>query len=478
MSFRVVSTKLTVGCLALGLTVLAGCSKSKSDSNTAVAGGTATENGGGTAAENGGGTTAENGGGAADEPGTSEGGSTSPGSAGTSPGSAGTSSLPTGSCPAGTLLKALGKTKLLIGGAMTDATAKLAPFDTRYLYLSGAFPDGDKPCTSCASGCTTGGTTCANTGPGCQWWGCWQFDKDPPGAYLRTFIATAKADGQIPMVSLYMILQASKVVEGPAEVTAANDPSVMTRYFDEFRFLLKQVGSDVALLHMEPDFWGYAEQLNPDPTKIPAAVASANPTDCKNLPNTIAGMGNCLVAMSHAYAPKAKIGLHASGWATKVDALLNSDPKVDISAIGTKTGAFVGAAAADADFVVIDAADRDAAWYKTQGKQTAWDDTNKTLPNFTQAFAWAKAVSIAAAKPVFWWQTPIGNQSLPNTDGKWKDNRLDYFMTHLDEVAAAQGFGVAFGAGLGGQTTFETDGGNGIAKVKAAAAAGGQNPCP
>ena len=469
MSRSVASTKLTVGCLAVAVVVLAGCRKSSSDPNAAAADGSAAANGGATASE-GGAQAAKNGGGPGDAPGTGGGGDTSPGGAGTS--------VPAGSCPAGTLLKALGKTKLLIGGAMTDATAKLAPFDTRYVYLSGSFPDGDKPCTSCATGCTTSGTTCANSGPGCQWWGCWQSDQDPPGAYLRSFIATAKADGQIPMVSLYMILQASKVVEGPAEVTAANDPSVMTRYFDEFRFLLKQVGSDVALVHVEPDFWGYAQQLNPDPTQIPAAVASANATDCKALPNTIAGMGNCLVAMSHAYAPNAKVGLHASGWGTKVDALLNSDPKVDVGAIGTMTGAFVGAAATSADFVVIDAADRDAAWYKTQGKQTAWDDTNKTLPNFTQAFAWAKAVSVAAKKPVFWWQTPIGNPSLPNTDGKWQDNRLDYFMTHLGEVAAAQGFGVAFGAGLGGQTTFETDGGNGIAKVKAAAAAGGQIPCP
>src|SRR5262249_54817295 len=161
------------------------------------------------------------------------------------------------------------------------------------------------------SGCKAGGQSCANSNPsGCPWWGCWQYDQDPPGAYLRDFISKAKADGQIPMITYYMILPASKVSEGSAEVTqAANDSAFMARYYADWKFVLAQVGSELSFLHIEPDFWGYAEQVNGDATQIQAAVASANPTDCGSLPNTIAGMGQCMIAMSKKYAPNAKVSL-------------------------------------------------------------------------------------------------------------------------------------------------------------------------
>jgi hypothetical protein len=95
-----------------------------------------------------------------------------------------------------------------------------------------------------------------------------------------------------------------------------------------------------------------------------------------------------------------------------------------------------------------------------------------------QAFSWAKGVGDTTGKPILWWQLPVGNMSQNNTTDHWKDNRVDYFMTHMDEVAAADGFGVAFGAGAGGQTTPSTDGGNLVSKVNAYSSAGGQSPCP
>ena len=80
------------------------------------------------------------------------------------------------------------------------------------------------------------------------------------------------------MITYYVLLQASGVAEGAAEVTKANDASFMARYYADFRFVTQQVGTNVALLHIEPDFWGYAEQVNENPTAIPAAVGAANAT--------------------------------------------------------------------------------------------------------------------------------------------------------------------------------------------------------
>jgi hypothetical protein len=385
-----------------------------------------------------------------------------------------------GNPPASCLAGALGNDHLLIGFSGDDAIASQAPFDARYQYLSGGIADGDGPCTSCLT-CTAQGTSCQNAGGGgCAWWGCWQYDQDPPGEYVRGFAATAKAANEIPMITWYQILQASRVVEGAAEVNqAATDATLMARYFADFRFMLQQIGTDEAFIHVEPDFWGYAEQLAGDPTSLPAAVATANPTDCGGQPNTIAGLGKCMVAMAHHYAPNAKIGLHASGWSTKRDVLTNADASLDIVGEANKTVAFLAAAGGDEmDFIVVDVSDRDAGYYDSIGRNTWWDDTNATLPNFTQAFTWMKAIGDGLHKPVIVWQIPLGNAQGTDTCNSYRDNRVDYLMTHTVDVVHANVALLAFGAGASCQTSPSSDGGNLVAKTNALAAAGGQPICP
>jgi len=381
-------------------------------------------------------------------------------------------------CIGAKVLSDLGKTHILAGASMADATAAKAKADLRYLYLSGGIFDGNAPCTSCASGCTTNGTSCANTA-GCAWWGCWQYDQDPPGAYVRGFVSTAKTNGQIPMFTYYQILQASGVTEGSAEVGAANNATFMARYFADFRFVLQNIGTDAALVHIEPDFWGYAEQVNSNPHLIPAAVASANSTDCTGTENSIAGLGRCMIAMARKYAPRVRIGLHASAWGTNMDVLANTSASFNVPAEAKKLADFlVECGAATSDFVVVDASDRDAGYYQSIGRATWWDATNATLPNFTQAFIWAKALAEEAGVGVLWWQLPVGNMSLSNTTNAWKDNRVDYFFGHVADLAASHSIGMAFGAGDGQQTTPESDGGNLVSKLNAYAASGGQVYCP
>ncbi len=383
------------------------------------------------------------------------------------------------SCLGSSLLGGLGKSKLLVGGTMQDATASSTPIDLRYIYISGNFADGAGPCTSCASGCTSKGQSCANNAGGCGWWGCWQYDKDPPGGYARAFVSTAKGAGQIPMFTYYTVLQSSGVKEGSPEVTQTSDATYMARYYADWRFLLKQIGKDVALLHIEPDFWGYAEQGGADPHSIPSAVASANATDCGGMENTLAGFGQCMIAMVRKYAPNAKVGLHASAWGTNMDVAMNTNPKFDVAGEAKKLATFLSAAGEkDADFVVVEASDRDAGYYQSIGQNRWWDDTNQKLPTFHQDLAWVKALTEALGKPAIYWQIPYGNMSQNQTANHWKDNRVDYFFAHMDEVAAAHAIGLAFGAGAGDQTTAESDGGNFIAKVKAYKAGAGQPLCP
>jgi hypothetical protein len=360
---------------------------------------------------------------------------------------------------------------------MAASTASSAPFDVQYQYISGGIAPGSGPCASCETNCNS------------SWWGCWQDMSQPPGQFVSNYVSSCAAETppQIAMFSYYQLLQSSGVAEGSAEVTqAATDVTFMTGYFADWRFLLQRVGQSVALLHIEPDFWGYAEQISEDPTSLPAAVATANPTDCASLPNTIAGMGKCMIAMTRTYAPHALVALHASAWSTNYDAINNSDPTLNVPAQAQLTATFLAACGeSSADFVVVETSDRDAGYYTCQNRDVWWDTTNTTLPDFTQAFTWSTALTTALGKPALYWQTPLGNLNMPagcpmsgQTQSTWQDNRVQYFFAHMDQLAAAHAVGAVFGAGASGQTTPETDGGYFLAQAKAYYAAGGQALCP
>jgi hypothetical protein len=282
------------------------------------------------------------------------------------------------------------------------------------------------------------------------------------------------------MLPYYQLLQASKVQEGGPEVNvAAKDQAFMARYLADWRVLMQAVGSTKTLVHIEPDFWGYAEQLNEDPHALPAAVASANPTDCGTQENSIAGMARCMIAMTRKYAPNAMVALHASSWGTKMPALYNKNPAFDLNGDATKLAAFLLKCGADqGDAIVLDIADRDAGLAQSQGNMNAWwDATNAALPHFHQGFAWMKILAENLKLPIVLWQIPIGNVGLANQNNVWRDNRLDYFFAHMDEVAAAHVAAIAYGGGIGGCTSAETDGGNFVAKMKAYAQSP-QKLCP
>jgi hypothetical protein len=396
-------------------------------------------------------------------------------------------------CIGSSMLTALGKSHLLVGVSTSDATAAQAPFDLRYIYLSGGLFDAPTPCSACGSLCVASGQACTS---GCAWWGCYD---SPPGDYASTFIQTCLADSpaQIPMFTYYEILQTAEATfsgfkEGASEVTqAATSTALMTRYYADWRFLLQAIGQHQALLHIEPDFWGYARQAG-SATATAAAVASANPTDCGSLPNTIAGMGQCLISMVRKYAPHAFVGLSASAWNVAGNTSRTTDVTTDAKALAT----FLAACGqTQADFLVVETSDRDAGYYQTvQSQDDWWDPTDTTLPDYAQDLTWIKALTEALGTPALYWQTPLGNAGQNNTANHYQDNRVDYFFggsaaqvesgaavtvpAHWSALAAAHVIGVAFGAGAGDQTMPDTDGGNLIAKTKAYVTGGGQALCP
>lgn len=376
--------------------------------------------------------------------------------------------------------------RLAVGYAGDPAAVGSLGFDLRYQYVAGVLaPDPAclDPARPRAAGCGT------------AWWGTWQWDQLPPGQFVRDFVAASASAGLRPMLTYYVILPAAQerlgIAEGTQEVTvAARDLALMTAYLADFRFLLRQIGDAAAIVHLEPDFWGYAQHAaraaGVDAHGLPARVASADPVDCGAAEESIAGLGRCMISMARQYAPNALVALHGSPWASGYDCVSNTSPSLDVAAEARATADFLLAAGAGcSDLVAVDVSDRDAGWYQRQTPpRNSWlDATDAVLPTFVQAFAWSHALADRAGRKVLWWQVPVGNMSLPNTcdasgNGTYQDNKLDYFFDHPDRVAGSGAAGMAFGAGAACQTTPENDGGHLAARAAALAAAGGQPLVP
>jgi hypothetical protein len=118
---------------------------------------------------------------------------------------------------------------------------------------------------------------------------------------------------------------------------------------------------------------------------------------------------------------------------------------------------FLGAlGAGDGDFLVADASDRDADWYRLvqNSPNHDWD-----VAKMSTFLGWVKTVSEKVGKPFLLWQLPLGNSYQDNTKNHYKDQRVELLFAHIGEVRDAHIVGLLFGSGEGDQTNVASDGG-------------------
>jgi hypothetical protein len=351
----------------------------------------------------------------------------------------------------------MGHSKLMVGFSGSSTAGDQAPFDMQYQYInSGKFSSYNH------AGCIAGTVSTSL----CSGWTAWQEDIPARGLFATRFVGTAKgrtwnsvSRPQIPYFTYYMMLPASGLSEGPSltgETAALDDQTFLTTYFNDWRFLLQKIGTEKAVLHIEPDLFGYlkarAATTTGLPSAIPAKVALSNPTDCgSGYTNDAAGYVKCMIHMVRVYAPNAKVGLHASPW-------------VISDAEATAWSNFlIALGAGDGDFLVTDPSDRDADWYRLVKNET-WHDWDVAKMNtFLQ---WIKVVSTTVGKPFFLWQLPLGNSYQNNTKNHYKDQRVELLFSHIAEVRDANVVGMLFGSGEGDQTYVDSDGGLLVGKTR------------
>lgn len=282
--------------------------------------------------------------------------------------------------------------------------------------------------------------------------GSWINYNSPPGAYVDIVAAAADSLGAVPMFTLYQM-----AVNGDGNLLTLSNQSQMQAYWQHTVLLFQRLAAygKPALVNLEPDFWGYAEQQSGnDPTKLFAYV-NITP-ECSTLPNNVAGVGACLVKIARTYAPKAYVGFPPSDFGNTTAEII-----AFMNAVG----------AASADFIVMQTLDRDAGCFEKSpqpaycarpGTGWYWDETNATHPNFQDHLAVASAWHAGIGNlPLVWWQTPQGvpaASALGGADNHYRDNRVHYFLTHASELTAAGGLGAVFGTGESHQTSIGTDG--------------------
>jgi hypothetical protein len=282
--------------------------------------------------------------------------------------------------------------------------------------------------------------------PGRGGWPDWNAD----GTFVNILSDSADDQGVTPMYTLYAMASI-----GDGNLSGLGMDSFMGPYWDGVRLLYERLADfdKPALVHVEPDFWAYAQQMSDgNPSNVAVRVTPLVP-ECANLPDDLAGLGRCIVRLGRMIAPKVVIGFHASRWA--------GDTADMVSFLG-------GVGAGEADVIVQDMLDRDAGCFEAHVDPACqrddgpwyWDESNQTSPNFREYLTWAKGISVGLGKPILWWQVPFGVPSTTpgGTAGRYRDNRVHYVFSHVAEFVAAGGLGITFGTGAGNQTYITTDG--------------------
>jgi hypothetical protein len=327
------------------------------------------------------------------------------------------------------------------GGAATMKST--APFAFRYQYLAGG----------------------ANTGGG---WATWNTNGD----FAKFYIQDSMANGIIPVFTYYMMLQSSPSTgssEGARDSSNIQNTSTMTAYYNDLKLFFQKAAlfpSQPVVLHVEPDLWGYLEQLatNNDASTVAAKVSETGLAELAGLPSNVSGFARAVIKLRDTYAPNVIVGYHISVWGTGTDIALSNPPDATVDALGAKAAAFYNSLGANFDVAFSEFSDRDSGFYQyVYGNPNAWWDSE----DFRRNVKFLGDFSTATNKRIVMWQIPLGNTKMRaqnNTTGHYQDNRPEWLLdeparTHLSAYRDAGVVAFLFGGGAGG-TSCACDGQN------------------
>lgn len=160
-------------------------------------------------------------------------------------------------------------------------------------------------------------------------------------------------------------------------------------------------------------------------------------------------------------SPNTLLAYHLSVWGTKADLLLQDPPLSEVDRLARSAAAFYRSLGVRFDLAFAEFNDRGAGFERVQngdGGRSWWrpaDDAR--FVRFLRGFVAGSGLRVAL------WQIPLGNTKLPDTFGRFRDNRVELLLAPdrklLRRYADAGVVALLFGGGAEGTTSRTTDGG-------------------
>jgi hypothetical protein len=313
------------------------------------------------------------------------------------------------------------------GGA--SAMRETAPFGYRYQYLAGG----------------------VNTGSG---WSSWNEN----GTFVTRYIDESAKAGITPVFTYYMLRQSLPGAHYPDELKAdignLRNGSTMKAYWADLSLFFKRAasaGRRRVVLQVEPDMWGYLEQVNE--TKLARAVAQR------------------VVRLRNRLARNVRLGYHLSDWGTNTDLAIQNPTHAETDRLAGRAVRFYRGLGGGFDLIFAEFSDRDSG-FKEHIYGMSHADAWWTPGDFERHVRFLRDVHSRAKRPIILWQIPLGNSGLPDTWGKFRDNRPEWLLgagsaAHRKAYAAAGVRALLFGGGADGTTSEKTDGGWFLAHARA-----------
>jgi hypothetical protein len=304
------------------------------------------------------------------------------------------------------------------GGA--SAMREIAPFGYRYQYLAGG----------------------VSTGSG---WSTW----NPDGSFVTRYVDESAKAHMTPVFSYYMIRQslpgAGEGDEQKADIGNLRNASTMKAYWADLTLFFRRAGATHrrVVLHLEPDMWGYLEQAGD--TRLARAVAQH------------------VVRLRNRLARNVLLGYHLSDWGTKTDLSVQNPSPAATDRLAARAASFYRSLHARFDLIFGEFSDRDSGFKEHvygQSRDSAWWDG----ADFARHVRWLARIHLLTGRPLFLWQIPLGNTGLPDTWGRFRDNRPQWLLgsgsgAHRAAYRRAGVHALLFGGGADGTTSEKTDGG-------------------
>ncbi|MBZ4418631.1 carbohydrate binding domain-containing protein [Myxococcus sp. RHSTA-1-4] len=307
-------------------------------------------------------------------------------------------------------------------------------------------------------------------------WGWGQRD----GSWGAAFMQESATQNFIAAPVFYQLFGEPGGGEGESLAKLGN-ATTMRGYFSDFKLLMqraKEHGRPVLVL-IEPDALGLLQQQTNSNPNAYAAVAATGLPELASLPNTVAGWSLAFLQLRKAVgANNVILGMHVSAWASGKDIACCSvtdplQPEVDKVVNFLKpAGLATNVTGTTYDVLVGDPLDRDADFYKlTRGEDRWWnasDTASISSRSFNRYAEWLRLMNVATGKRWVLWQIPLGNSNHRNVhnDGSaragYRDNRTEYFFgtlgdPHRRKFANSGVIALLFGAGAGGQSSYQND---------------------